>query len=92
MARTTIKGTYSLDVDTVRALEDLARRWSVPKSEVLRRVIAEAARTAFEDTEALQALDQLQASVRLDTESAEDWVRAVRRERRASARRREKDR
>ena len=37
MAVTTIKSTYSLDVESVRALEELARHWEVPKSEVLRR-------------------------------------------------------
>lgn len=29
MATATIKSTYSLDVETVRALEGLARRWNV---------------------------------------------------------------
>ena len=37
MAVTTIKSTYLLDVESVRALEELARHWEVPKSEVLRR-------------------------------------------------------
>ena len=37
MAVTTIKSTYSLDVETVRTLETLACRWNVSKSEVLRR-------------------------------------------------------
>ena len=44
MAITTIKSTYSLDVETVRMLESLARRWNVSKSEVLRRAIRSAAR------------------------------------------------
>ena len=36
MATTTVKSTYSLDVESVQALEDLARRWRVSKSEALR--------------------------------------------------------
>ena len=36
MAKMTIKSTYTMDVETVRTLEDLARRWNVPKSEALR--------------------------------------------------------
>src|SRR5437870_291443 len=39
MAITTIKSTYALDVATVRALEGLARRWNVSKSEALRRAV-----------------------------------------------------
>lgn len=35
MATMTIKSTYSLDVGTVRTLEELARRWNVSKSEAL---------------------------------------------------------
>ena len=38
MASTTIKGTYALDVETVRALERLAQEWDVSKSEALRRL------------------------------------------------------
>jgi hypothetical protein len=39
MATTTVKSTYSLDVDTVRELDAVARRWRVSKSEALRRAI-----------------------------------------------------
>ena len=42
MATPTIKSTYSLDVESVRALDDLARRWQVSKSEALRRAIRRA--------------------------------------------------
>lgn len=34
-----IKVTYTLDVDSLRALEELARQWGVSKSEALRRAI-----------------------------------------------------
>lgn len=36
MATPTIKSTYTLDLDTIRALEDMARRLGVSKSEALR--------------------------------------------------------
>ena len=38
MAVTTITSTYSLDVESVRELEELARHWEVSKSEVLRPI------------------------------------------------------
>ncbi len=89
MARTTVKATYSLDPGTVRALEGLARRWDVSKSEALRRAIRAAARDAQEDRDALSALDELQQSLRVSETSAEDWGAEVRAERRASGRRRD---
>ena len=61
MAETVIKATYSLDVESVHTLEELARRWRVSKSEVLRRAIRGA---ASDDNPALVALERLQASVR----------------------------
>ena len=65
MAVTTIKSTYSLDVETVRTLESLARRWDVSKSEVLRRAIRAAAEEKSPRAKRkLEALRQLQASVK----------------------------
>lgn len=90
MAVTTVKSTYALDVETVRALEDMARRWRTSKSEALRRAIrAAAAQAAPEALEAIQALDALQESLRLTRTRAESWEREARTERRASSRRRE---
>lgn len=91
MASETIKGTYSLDVETVRALERLARRWNVSKSEALRRVIqASAAREPHEaGREALRALDDLQRSLDLTDGTAAAWEARARSERRRTARRRE---
>lgn len=89
MARITVKGTYSLDVGTVQALERLARRWDVSKSEALRRAIRASARDAQEDRDALSALDELQQSLCVSETSAEKWVAEVRAERRASGRRRD---
>ena len=70
MARTSVKATYSLDVDTARALEEMAKRWEVSKSEALRRAIRAAAQTLPPKGErALQALDDLQRALTLDTEA-----------------------
>jgi hypothetical protein len=74
MAVTTIKSTYSLDVETVEALEAMARRWRVSKSEALLRAIR------------LAALDDLQSTLDLDRESATSWGQSARTERHASSR------
>ena len=88
MATHTVKGTYSLDVPTVRALERLAKRWDVSKSEALRRAIQIAEQSAPD--EAVRALDRLQRSLAL-TKTAEDgWLRSMRREREASSDRHER--
>ena len=88
MAITTIKSTYSLDVETVRALEALAQRWSVSKSEVLRRAIRIAAtENAPNRSTALGALDRLQASVRSRNIDVGRWARDLKAERRAAAQR-----
>jgi hypothetical protein len=84
MASPTIKATYSLDPETVRLLERTARRWSVSKSEALRRAIRAAAEgTAAGEGEAI--LDQLQGAANLKSASANSWVRQVRDERRKAA-------
>ena len=65
MAITTIKSTYSLDVETVRTLESLACRWNVSKSEVLRRAIRAAAGDENQRVKKkLEALDRWQASLK----------------------------
>ena len=87
MATTKIKSTYSLDVETVRLLEAMARRLGVPKSEALRRAIHSA--SVGENTgnvDALMALTELQESLALSDDSASKWEREVREERRASSR------
>ena len=91
MATTTVKSTYSLDVETARALENMARRWGVSKSEALRRAIR-AARSGAADAEgpeALSALDALQRKLHLDRRATARWARRARDERRASSIRRE---
>ena len=88
MATITIKSTYSLDVETVRQLEELAKRWNTSKSGALRRAIQSAAKQVRSDRhEALDALDRLQSLLALDRESAQDWADEVRQERRAAAER-----
>ena len=88
MATVTIKSTYSLDVESVRALEDLAGRWGVSKSEALRRAIrSEADRQPAKGRDALAALDQLQASLRSRNVDLEQWAREVESERGAAGRR-----
>jgi len=89
MAITTIKSTYALDVATVRALEGLARRWNVSKSEALRRAVRVASGQRTPQREALAALDRLQKSLRLPPAKARAWARATRQERRAWSMRRE---
>ena len=88
MAAITIKSTYSLDVESVRALEALAQRWNVSKSEVLRRAIRIAAMEGGPDNgAALGALDRLQTSLRERKVDVTEWARDLKTERRAAARR-----
>ncbi|MDE0167162.1 MAG: ribbon-helix-helix protein, CopG family [Bryobacterales bacterium] len=88
MAVTTIKSTYSLDVESVRALETLAWRWNVSKSEVLRRAIRLAVREGGPgESAALGALDRLQASLRDRKVDVARWSRDLKNERRAASRR-----
>ena len=78
MVTIAIKSTYSLDVESVRALEDLARRQQVSKSEALRRAIRnEACRQPARGEDAVAALDQLQASLRGRNVDLEQWARDV---------------
>jgi len=84
MARTTIKATYSLDPETVRKLEQMARRWGVSKSEALARAIRSVAAQPAPRPEAVAALDELQGALALTERTAVAWAREVRRERRAS--------
>lgn len=88
MAVTTIKSTYSLDVESVRALEALARSWNVSKSEVLRRAIRLAVREGGPGKgAALGALDRLQASLRERKVDVTRWSRNLKNERRTASRR-----
>jgi hypothetical protein len=82
MAICTVKTTYALDVETVRTLDDLARRWDVSKSEALRRAIrASSVQTATEGLTPIQALDRLQRERGLTPRAAARWAVAARAER-----------
>lgn len=81
MASPSIKATYSLDPETVRLLERTARRWSVSKSEALRRAIRAAASGEMA-AEGEAVLDRLQEAAKLKSGSATAWARQVREERR----------
>jgi hypothetical protein len=90
MAIMTIRSTYALDVETVRTLDDVARRWRVSKSEALRRAIhSAAAREDGDEAEAIGALTGLQESLDLSATRATALGRRLRRERRASSEKRE---
>ena len=91
MAVTTIKATYSLDPETTKALEEMARRWQVSKSEALRRAIRAAAEQEQPDAEdRVRTLDRLQRSLNLTRDRAKRWAVSARAERRSSSRRLEK--
>lgn len=83
MALPTVKSTYVLDLESVEALERLAREWQVSKSEVLRRVLKNAAAGPAPDRVAL--FRQLQKAAGVSAARADRWVAAVRAERRANA-------
>lgn len=83
MARISIKATYALDVETVDTLERMARRWSVSKSEALRRAVRAAAAEAELSRPAVERLDELQRSVALTRTKAKAWADEVQAERRA---------
>lgn len=84
MAIPKIKATYSLDTETMRVLERVARRWGVSKSEALRRAIRASASLAPRPDDRTGALDELQAIMTLSPAAASAWARDVRAERRAS--------
>jgi hypothetical protein len=86
MARTSIKATYALDVASVQALEKMAQRWAVSKSEALRRAIHTAAAAEAPGGRLhLDRLDRLQRALALSPARAKAWVGEVRAERRAGS-------
>lgn len=80
MAIPRVKTTYSLPVETVAALDRLAARWGVSRSEALARAVA-AADEIGPSSDALVALDAWQAAAALDRAQADAWARDVRDER-----------
>ena len=90
MGRVTIRSTYAMDVETVRTLERMARRWGISKSAALRRAIqAAAGEGPPAGADAVAALDDLQRSLGLTRSKADAWARHMRAERRSASARRE---
>ena len=87
MAGEKIKATYSLDVETVRDLERMAKRLKISKSAALRRAIRLAVGSeARAGEDQLSALDELQQSLDLAPEDLHDWEERNRELRRRSSR------
>ena len=85
MALPTVKTTYTIDLETKSALDRLAARWDVSKSEALRRAIRQAA-GASRVTDRLAALDALQRRARVTPDHASRWSDTIRDERQATSR------
>jgi len=85
-----VKTTCALDVETVHILDDLARRWNVSKSEVLRRAIRAApVPTPVGGLTPIESLDRVQRSLGLTPPRTARWLATTRAERRARSRRHE---
>ena len=81
-----VKSTYALDAETLAALEEVARRWGVTKSEALRRAIRAAARGGqIMQSERVAAWEELRRLMALRPEAARAWQRRARAERRRSS-------
>lgn len=78
--------TYTVDRRTAQELEQVSRAWDVSRSEAFRRAVqrayAELPRSPTKT--ALDAFDELQASLELSPEAARAWERSVRAGRRAA--------
>ena len=91
MATPLVKATDSLDPETVRKLEEMARRWRVSKSEALRRAIRSAAQDVPDSAiPAIRALDELQRSLALSPAKVRRWNVAARSQRTSASARRER--
>ena len=92
MAVTTSKVTYSLKPETVDRVQELAVLWGVPKSEVIRRVVDRAAQSepaAAKKESPLEIFLRIQRKGGgISAEAAAKFNAKVRRERRASGRKR----
>jgi hypothetical protein len=91
MPSTSVKATYSLDPETVRLLERMARRWNVTKSEALRKAIHLASAEGSEDRqEPLAAFERLQRSSALREPAVRQWLHDIAAERKAWSTRRDR--
>jgi predicted DNA-binding protein len=92
MAITHVKVTYSVRPHTAQRVQELSTKWGVPKSEVIRRVIDEAAKEEaisprMTPLEALRKLMENPSPMK--AAQAERWTREIRESRRASGRKRD---
>jgi predicted transcriptional regulator len=80
----TVKSTYSLDEETLKKLQALARAWRISKTEVLRRAIRAAAERELPRPveERIAALRALRQSLREHKVNFDKWMRDTRRGRR----------
>ena len=84
MPTSTVKATYSLDPETVRLLERMARKWNVSKSEALRRAIHLGSAAMPPETEApLAAFDRMRASTMLREPQVRRWLQDIKAERKS---------
>jgi Ribbon-helix-helix protein, copG family len=91
MAVTTSKVTYSLKPETVDRVQELATAWGVPKSEVIRRAVEQVATSPV----VVKKETPLEIFLRIQRDgsgispaAAAKYMKEVRRERRASGRKR----
>ncbi len=82
MAIPPVESTDVLDLESVEALERLAREWQVSRAEVLRRVLKNAA--AGPPPDRISLFRTLQKAAAVSPSRAGRWVAAVHAERRAS--------
>ena len=86
MATTSVKSTFSLDVETAQRLERLAQAWGVSKSEVLRRAIRNAPATPpAAPHPALALFERLQTDPRRSVAGARERAKRARDERAAAS-------
>jgi len=90
MKHTVLRGTFSLDAATLMDIAQLAARWGVGKSEVIRRsvrVASEHSSELFPDRSSpKEALRQLQKDFPLTPKGRAAWKESVLKERMAVAR------
>jgi hypothetical protein len=91
MAITHVKVTYSVQPRTARRVQELAIRWGVPKSEVIRRVVEEAENDDSRSPRLTprQALEWLASTpAKMTAAEVKKFDREIRSSRRASGRKR----
>jgi hypothetical protein len=91
MAITHVKVTYSVQPYTAQRIQELATKWGVPKSEVIRRAVDGASRgdAILPHLTPVQALDRLSSTPsKITAAAARQFAREVQSSRRASGRKR----